>query len=91
MKPISPKEVAMSHHEYHLRLRIEHLPEGPWLAVSDDFPGLVAQGRTVEETIEIARDVARRLVESYEEHGDPLPASLWPMGESLNLDVAMSI
>jgi len=36
----------------------------------------VAQGRTVAETLEIAQDVARKLVESYREHGDQLPAAL---------------
>ena len=41
---------------------------------SRDFPGLVAQGRTLTETMEIAQDVARKLVESHIEHGDPLPA-----------------
>ncbi len=34
------------------------------LATSDDVPGLVAQGRTVSETIEIARDVARKPIEA---------------------------
>ena len=33
-------------------------------STSDDLPGLVAQGRTVSETIEIARDVARKLIEA---------------------------
>lgn len=32
---------------------------GQYLAESDDIPGLVAQGRTVNETIEIAQDVAK--------------------------------
>ncbi|HQN37850.1 MAG TPA: DUF1902 domain-containing protein, partial [Caldisericia bacterium] len=32
-------------------------------ATSDDIQGLVAQGRTASETIEIARDVARKLIE----------------------------
>ena len=59
-----------------IRLQIERLPEGGWLATSADVPGLVAQGRTISETIEIAQDVARKLVESYIEHGDPLPAAL---------------
>lgn len=31
---------------------------------SDDIPGLVAQGRTIAETLEIARDVARKLIEA---------------------------
>jgi predicted RNase H-like HicB family nuclease len=47
-----------------VNLHIERLPEGVYLATSDDVPGLVAQGRTVSETIEIARDVARKLIEA---------------------------
>jgi predicted RNase H-like HicB family nuclease len=49
------------------QLHIERLPEGVYLATSDDIPGLVAQGRTVTETIEIARDVARKLIEAQTE------------------------
>ncbi|MGH2633565.1 MAG: type II toxin-antitoxin system HicB family antitoxin [Tepidiformaceae bacterium] len=58
-----------------LSIHVEALPEGCFLATSDDLPGLVAQGRTVAETLDIARDVARALVESYQEHGDALPAA----------------
>ena len=50
-----------------INLHIEHLPEGVYLATSDDVPGLVAQGRTIAETLEIARDVAKKLIE---ERGD---------------------
>ena len=28
------------------------------------------------EAVEIAQDVARKLIESYQEHGDPLPSAL---------------
>jgi predicted RNase H-like HicB family nuclease len=66
----------MRANEFLLDLQIEPLTEGGFLATSADFPGLVAQGRTVAETLEIAQDVARRLVESYLEHGDPLPAKV---------------
>lgn len=59
-----------------LSIRIEALPEGGFLATSDELPGLVAQGRTIAETIEIAQDVARKLIESYREHGDELPPAL---------------
>lgn len=59
-----------------LTIHVEALPEGGFLATSEDLPGLVAQGRTVAETLEIAQDVARKLVESYREHGDQLPAAL---------------
>jgi predicted RNase H-like HicB family nuclease len=58
-----------------VNIHIEELEEGGYLATSDSIQGLVAQGRTIAETLEIARDVARKLVESYIEHGDPLPVS----------------
>jgi len=48
-------------------LHIEKLPEGVYLATSEDIPGLVAQGRTVTETMEIARDVAKKLLEAQAE------------------------
>ncbi len=51
-----------------IKIHLERLPEGVYLATSDDIQGLVAQGRTAAETIEIARDVARKLIE---EQGDP--------------------
>ena len=47
-----------------VNLHIEKLPEGVYLATSDDVQGLVAQGRTIQETIEIARDVAKKLLEA---------------------------
>ena len=50
--------------EHIVKLHIEKLPEGVYLATSDDVPGLIAQGRTVTETIEIARDVAKKLIEA---------------------------
>ena len=49
------------------KLHFEKLPEGFYLATSDDIPGLVAQGRTVAETLEIARDVAKKLLEAQSE------------------------
>jgi len=47
-----------------LRIQIERLPEGIYLATSENLQGLVAQGRTVTETLEIARDIARKLIEA---------------------------
>ncbi len=59
-----------------VNLHIEKLPEGVYLATSDEVQGLVAQGRTIQETIEIARDVVRKLLESQaEETREPLPAA----------------
>lgn len=50
--------------EHMIRLHIEKLPEGLYLATSDEVQGLIAQGRTIQETIEIARDVAKKLIEA---------------------------
>ena len=50
--------------EHMIQLHIEKLPEGVYLATSDEVQGLVAQGRTIQETIEIARDVAKKLIEA---------------------------
>ncbi len=62
--------------EYLIPISIEPLEEGGDLATSSVLQGLIAQGRSVAETIEIAEDVARKIVESYIEHNDPLPKEL---------------
>jgi predicted RNase H-like HicB family nuclease len=59
--------------ELAIQVRIEELPEGLYLATSDDLPGLVAQGRTVAEALDIARDVARKIIEACSERGGPIP------------------
>ncbi|HBG04318.1 MAG: DUF1902 domain-containing protein [Geobacteraceae bacterium GWC2_58_44] len=50
-----------------INIHVERLPEGYFLATSDEVQGLIAQGRTIAETMEIARDVARRLLEAQRE------------------------
>lgn len=65
-----------------LNLNIEKLPEGVYLATSDRLPGLVAQGRTITETLEIARDVARKLLEAKAERNQA--DLLEPIGDRLN-------
>ena len=52
--------------ERKIDLQIEKLPEGYYLATSSSVQGLVAQGRTISETLEIARDVAKKLLEAQE-------------------------
>jgi len=55
-----------------IQVQIEELPEGLFLATSDELQGLVAQGRTAAEALEIARDVARSLLEvGREQNGIP--------------------
>lgn len=63
-------------HETVIRLHVEPLEEGGFVATSPDVPGLVAEGRTVAEAAEIAQGLARKIAESCLEHGDPLPPAL---------------
>jgi len=57
-------------------LHVEPLEEGGYLATSPDIPGLVAEGRSITEVVEIAQDIARRLLECCIEYGDPIPPAL---------------
>ncbi|HAG51398.1 MAG: hypothetical protein A2X87_01850 [Deltaproteobacteria bacterium GWC2_42_51] len=77
--------------EVFVRLHITPLAEGGYLATSSILPGLVAQGRTIAETIEIAHDVAKKLIESFEEHGDPLPAGIIKPENDIDIDIAVGI
>jgi len=74
-----------------VEIDVERLPEGGYLATSQVLPGLVAQGRTLAETLEIAQDVARKLIESCLAHGDPLPPELsQPPDEPIHLRIAVA-
>lgn len=75
-----------------IRLRIEALPAGRYLATSPDVPGLVAEGRSISEAVEIAQGLTRKIIESCLEHGDPLPQSLAKLVEGpLELVVPVGI
>jgi len=69
--------------EHIVNVHIEKLPEGVYLATSDDIPGLVAQGRTITETLEIARDVAKKLIEAQAERA-PQQVPFAPVRESFD-------
>jgi antitoxin HicB len=62
--------------EVAIRLHLEPLEEGGFVATSLDVPGLVAEGRSITEAVEIAQGLARKIAESCLEHGDPLPPAL---------------
>ncbi|MBD2568129.1 type II toxin-antitoxin system HicB family antitoxin [Anabaena lutea] len=54
-----------------IRLKIERFIEQDqeyFVATSDDLQGLVAEGKTVQEAIEIAEDVAKVLLELEKEN-----------------------
>jgi antitoxin HicB len=75
-----------------IRLHIEPLEQGGYVATSPDIPGLVAEGRSVTETVEIAQELTRKIVESCLEHGDPLPRALSKLRRApLNLRIPVGI
>jgi predicted RNase H-like HicB family nuclease len=73
--------------ERKINLHIEKLPEGYYLATSDSIQGLVAQGRTIAETIEIAKDVAKKLIEAQEDQ----ISSLNPFEDSFDYPIVIGI
>jgi len=77
--------------EYSIHLNIEQVENGEYLATSYDLPGLVAQGRTITETMEIAQDVARKLIESYRDHGDPLVGTMKRIPASFEVDLPVGL
>jgi len=81
--------------EFLITIKIEPLEEGGFLATSDVLQGLIAQGRTIAETMEIAQDVAKKIIESCIEHGHPLPFELKskrkPTKQEVKIPVAVSL
>lgn len=80
--------------EVAIRIHIEPLTEGGFVATSADVPGLVAEGRSISEAVEIAQGLARKIVESCIEHGDPIPpalARLVPEHEPVDLLVPVGV
>jgi antitoxin HicB len=76
-----------------IRLVLDPLEEGGYVASSPDVPGLVAQGRSVSETVEIAQDVIRKIAETCIEQGFPLPPALAAHltgNERIELDIPVS-
>jgi len=70
-----------------IQIHIEKLPEGLYLATSDDIQGLVAQGRTITETLEIARDVVKKLIESQSGNG----GSVRKLGDNFDYPLVVAI
>ena len=58
---------------YKINLEIQKLREGPYLGTSPELPGLVVQGDTVQEVLQLAPDVAHDLIAVMVETGQPLP------------------
>lgn len=63
-----------------IRLHIEPLEEGGYVATSEDVPGLVVEGQSLVEVADLARSLTQSIVETYLDHGDPLPPALDRVG-----------
>lgn len=63
---------------YSLRIEIERLEDGDYryMATSPDLPNLIVAGDTVNEVLAEAPAVARALIETMRETGQPLPNRL---------------
>ena len=78
-----------------LNVKVEPLDEGGFVATCADLPGLVVQGRTRAETLELAQANARILMEVYLSENLPLPSVLRrafkrkPRSMTLQLPVSM--
>ena len=77
--------------EVAIRIHVEPLDEGGYLATSLDIPGLVAEGRSIVEAVEIAQGLARKIAESCLDHGDPLPPALLPLGRGEMVDLVIPV
>jgi predicted RNase H-like HicB family nuclease len=78
-----------------VNLKVEALDEGGFLATSSDLPGLVVQGRTRAEAMELAQANARILMEIYLAEKLPLPPALRRVlkrkSKTLNLPLPVSL
>ena len=61
---------------YLLRVEVEPLEEGGYLAICPDLQGCHAEGATVAEALANVEDVARVIIELCLEKGLPLPLEL---------------
>ncbi|MFA4852737.1 MAG: hypothetical protein WC868_02165 [Bacteroidales bacterium] len=75
--------------EKRIIIHIEKLPEGYYLATSTNLQGLVAQGRTITETLEIARDVAKKLLEA--QNMDKIENKLLSFKDSFNYPLVVGL
>ncbi len=74
-----------------IQLKIEPLDKGGYVATSPDVPGLVAEGRSVSEAVEIAQGLTRKIVESCIEHGDPVPEALRSIITTGSIDAVVPV
>jgi len=72
-----------------IRLHIEKLPEGVYLATSEDVQGLVAQADTLRELLALVPELVAMLDEIRAEYGFHLPSGT-PVPESFELPIVLA-
>ena len=75
--------------KYDLRQKIRLAETCEYLAISHDCRAW-NQGRTVAGTAKNSQDMARELIESYRELGDPLPQGL-PSMDKAGVELTISV
>jgi antitoxin HicB len=66
----------MSMTNYLLKVEVEPLDEGGFLAIAPDLQGCHAEGESIAEALENVEDAARVIIEFSMEKGLPLPPAL---------------
>jgi predicted RNase H-like HicB family nuclease len=74
---------------YQITLEIRRLDEGPYLGTSPDLPGLIVQGASPEEVVEIAPEVAKALIAVMLETAQPLPPGLHPLESPARIQIVV--
>ncbi len=74
-----------------IRLHVEPLEEGGFVGTSPDVPGLVVEARSLVEVVDLAQHLTRTIVETYLDHGDPLPPSLIALDIEKPIDLTIPV
>ena len=74
---------------YHITREIQKLEEGPYLSTSPELPGLIVQGKSREEVVELAPDIAGELIEVTLETGEALPPGLRPLATPTHIPLVV--
>ena len=73
-----------------IRLHVERLPEGDFLATSDDVQGLVVEAPTMQALLALIPQVVEMLEETRREHGwGPMETGM-PLPESFDLPFVLA-
>ena len=81
----------MNMKEATIRLEVEPLDEGGYMASCPDVPGLRAYGATIDEATRNIQSVARAWVESCRQHREPIPAALEAVDEHVKVELIVPV